>query len=425
MTTVHSAQSSMPAASQTKGGPNKPPGQPVSDDNTFEKIASKLGEAISGVISGFKGIGNDSSSMTVDGDSKNLVDIPTDAQKEASPTGQRVDSADELSHGLLKPAIPGDSTTPGPELPLKATTEVLSPDEAKALAERVATGYLAERQRAPIENSALKPTQVEHGIKSFPVREIGIGSMRPENLRSTLENSRIANIDFMKGKDPQSDLTRLLTGANGKTPPSNLELKKALANGNEAALSRALNTGPLGTHANSRDSQSVNGASSFSLDAIGSSRAQSSEWTPITVKPGSNTFGRDLIAALGDRLNMQINQNVKEATVRLDPPEMGRVDLTVRMDGDKLSVTIGSNNAQVREILAQQMERLRFDLGQNNAQVDVQIGQGKSDKEETRASGSSVEDDSGDDAVLTDIEGPAQRATERSNSKPHWLNTKA
>lgn len=104
-----------------------------------------------------------------------------------------------------------------------------------------------------------------------------------------------------------------------------------------------------------------------------------SEWSPVVVNKQSPEWNKELVSALGDRLKMQVGQGVKEATVRLDPPELGRVDFSVRIDGDRVHVQINSNNAQVREMLAQQIDRLRGELLSDNSgsSVDVNVGSGK------------------------------------------------
>src|SRR5690606_15199491 len=102
-----------------------------------------------------------------------------------------------------------------------------------------------------------------------------------------------------------------------------------------------------------------------------------SEWAPIKVaNQQTHHWGRDLMAALGDRLSMQINQNVKEARIRLDPPELGRIEMTVRLDGDRLNIQLNASNHQVRDLLSQHADRLRTDLlAQNHQSVDVHVGQ--------------------------------------------------
>ena len=109
-----------------------------------------------------------------------------------------------------------------------------------------------------------------------------------------------------------------------------------------------------------------------------------SEWAPVVVDKNSFNWSKELVSSLGDRLKMQVSQNVKEASVRLDPPELGRVDFSVKVDGDKVSVQINSGSAQVREILSQQIERLRNDIASqgDGSLVDVNVGDGKSKKQQ-------------------------------------------
>lgn len=101
-----------------------------------------------------------------------------------------------------------------------------------------------------------------------------------------------------------------------------------------------------------------------------------SEWAPIRLADQpAQQWGRDLAAALGERLSMQVLQNVKEARVRLDPPELGRIEMTVRLEGDRLNVQLHASQMQVRDLLAQHAERLRLDLiEQHGHSVDVHVG---------------------------------------------------
>lgn len=105
-------------------------------------------------------------------------------------------------------------------------------------------------------------------------------------------------------------------------------------------------------------------------------RAAVTEWAPIRADTSHSQWARELVASLGDRLSMQIRQQVKEASVRLDPPELGKLELIVRMDGDRLNIQLNASHAGVRDMLTQHAERLRNDLLAQNLQViDVQVGQ--------------------------------------------------
>ena len=83
---------------------------------------------------------------------------------------------------------------------------------------------------------------------------------------------------------------------------------------------------------------------------------------------------------------MQSSQNIKQAHIRLDPPDLGKLELTVRIDGDKLSVQLNASNPAVRDALMQSSERLRMNLStQHSGGVEVNVGQGDSQRQQQDA----------------------------------------
>lgn len=115
----------------------------------------------------------------------------------------------------------------------------------------------------------------------------------------------------------------------------------------------------------------------FSMPAPTATHTQvSHEWAPLKLGDNSAQWGRQLLDTLRERVEMQVNQQVKQAHIRLDPPELGRLELTVRLDGDHLSVQINANHAQLRDALLQSGERLRAALmPQHAGGVSVDVGQ--------------------------------------------------
>jgi len=104
------------------------------------------------------------------------------------------------------------------------------------------------------------------------------------------------------------------------------------------------------------------------------------EWAPLKLGDKPAQWGQQLLDTLRERVEMQVNQQVKQAHIRLDPPELGRLELTVRLDGDHLSVQINANHAQLRDALLQSGERLRMALmPQHAGGVSVDVGQGAPD----------------------------------------------
>ncbi|ABM05266.1 flagellar hook-length control protein [Psychromonas ingrahamii 37] len=100
----------------------------------------------------------------------------------------------------------------------------------------------------------------------------------------------------------------------------------------------------------------------------------------------SSRIGEKLLLILQDRINIQASNNIKSAQIRLDPPDLGHIKLTVVIEGDKVSVAITSPNSVVREALMQTSERLRHELlNQNfiNVSVDISSGsEGRANKEQ-------------------------------------------
>lgn len=89
---------------------------------------------------------------------------------------------------------------------------------------------------------------------------------------------------------------------------------------------------------------------------------------PVTV--GSPQWSQ----AVGDKVLWLAAQNVSAAEIRLDPPELGPMQVKVSITNDQASVSFTSHNPMVRDALDQQLNRLRemfSEQGLNLVNVDV------------------------------------------------------
>ncbi|MCG8316736.1 MAG: flagellar hook-length control protein FliK [Pseudomonadales bacterium] len=78
---------------------------------------------------------------------------------------------------------------------------------------------------------------------------------------------------------------------------------------------------------------------------------------------------------LGQRLMMMVGQKIQVAEIRLDPPDLGPMEVKVRMQQDQAHVVFNSQHAAVRDTLEQAIPRLRELFEQNGlslGDVDVQ-----------------------------------------------------
>ncbi|WP_033138147.1 flagellar hook-length control protein FliK [Aeromonas finlandensis] len=109
------------------------------------------------------------------------------------------------------------------------------------------------------------------------------------------------------------------------------------------------------------------------------------QWAPVRLSDNQTQWGEQLVSLLRDKVELQVNQQVKQAHIRLDPPELGRLELTVKLDGDRLNVQLNVTNPAVRDALIQSMERLRMSLAPHHAGgVEVNVGQGSEQGQQER-----------------------------------------
>ena len=77
---------------------------------------------------------------------------------------------------------------------------------------------------------------------------------------------------------------------------------------------------------------------------------------------------------VGDRVQWMIGQNLHQADIHLNPPELGSLQVHIQMHGDHASVNFSSPHAQVRDALDAAMPRLRemmHDAGLSLGDVNV------------------------------------------------------
>lgn len=109
-------------------------------------------------------------------------------------------------------------------------------------------------------------------------------------------------------------------------------------------------------------------ATQFVLAADATRLAQDSSAAAATRQP--------LAAALAERLQVQITQRSEHATVRLDPPSMGTIEIVIRQEAGHLHVQLRASNGEVARQLHAIGETLRQDLVQRQqADVTVQVAE--------------------------------------------------
>jgi flagellar hook-length control protein FliK len=125
---------------------------------------------------------------------------------------------------------------------------------------------------------------------------------------------------------------------------------------------------------------------------------------PVGTPPGAKNWGR----AVADKVFIAASQNLRVANIQLDPPELGALQIRLQVTGpdQQMSVAFSSPHASVRDVLEQQIPRLKEML----AEQGINLGessvndQGGDNKQGTAKSGGNR---GGNYADGSDLDSPA------------------
>lgn len=98
----------------------------------------------------------------------------------------------------------------------------------------------------------------------------------------------------------------------------------------------------------------------------------------LDIPPTDVRFGEQM----SKRIGMMVTEQMQTARIQLDPPELGSLEIKVRVQQDQVNVSFASNNHAVRDALEAQAPRLREMLNQQGVDLgnlDVS-SQGKQDQ---------------------------------------------
>lgn len=158
--------------------------------------------------------------------------------------------------------------------------------------------------------------------------------------------------------DALATLLARLPGQAGEAPAT------ALPSGDAASASIA----------SSLVSQAAPGVSAAAAEPAAGAQAPSHLNQQLKLESPQAKWGEQMLNALRDNVELQLQQKVQSATIRLDPPELGSLEILLSHESGRLNVQISAANGDVARLLHNTSERLRQELvGQNFLQVNVQV----------------------------------------------------
>lgn len=295
---------------------------------------------------------------------KEQPDQQQDVLSEAD--GEALPSAEELALQIEQLLVQVANPEANQQAPLLANGQAgRAESEALALAQQVLTASTAMPVAQPL--SAMNPLSGQ---------ALQNGTDKAELLERVQQFLNQKSGSFAEAKNAVMSRDGALLSAENPMAMNESALMDKLANvllstPSTSALSPlAMN---VANNINSHASQGLNGQNP-SLVAASSSVTQQLQASVDISKP---EWGRELVEQLRSRLQLSKSDQIQHAHVRLDPPELGRLDVSLRLDGDKVSVHFTAAHPQLREALAANAERLRFDFDGSQMQLtDVSVSSG-------------------------------------------------
>jgi flagellar hook-length control protein FliK len=107
--------------------------------------------------------------------------------------------------------------------------------------------------------------------------------------------------------------------------------------------------------------------------------------------------------ALVDKIQTMISGEFKHALIRLDPPELGLLEIKIQVHQEQTQVQIVTQSTQVRDALEQQSARLRESLSEQGLSLsDLDVSDQQSQQEERDGSGLGQQGEEADDIDSSD-----------------------
>ncbi|NVD06137.1 flagellar hook-length control protein FliK [Vibrio sp. JPW-9-11-11] len=181
-----------------------------------------------------------------------------------------------------------------------------------------------------------------------------------------------------------SQLQQLAAAPNVAVNQDQALLKAALGAKAAASVGKLATGGKGGTQSSGESGsgfahQLAQAAGQPGSSAMTQARAEQVAQAPLQL---NREFAGEQVA---ERVQMMMSKNLKNIDIRLDPPELGRMQIRMNMNGDAATVHFTVANQQARDVIEQSMPRLREMLAQQGVQLgDSSVQQQASGQQQRR-----------------------------------------
>lgn len=250
--------------------------------------------------------------------------------------------------------------------------EDLSPEEIEFLVQRSASSPVSEVVK--LSSEVTKPSTFSQASQGHLAAATQVQStVTGQNMAaaSAVDKAMIAN----SASSGHNDLTPVQWSQMSAMPVANSTAPQLNnANAQQQLMKGALAT--TGLVATKRGDRAENQEAGLSSQLSGLASQQGAQHAQIkaemqqAIQHSPLQLSRE---AAGDKLSeqvqMMLSKNLKQVDIRLDPPELGRMQIRMSLHNDGAAVQFTVANQQARDIVEQAMPRLREMLAQQGVQL--------------------------------------------------------
>ncbi|HEY2454442.1 MAG TPA: flagellar hook-length control protein FliK [Scandinavium sp.] len=223
-------------------------------------------------------------------------------------------------------------------------------------------------------------TASQHPVTSTPLKSSGEGVRQKGDAQAiqTLDATTVrpTQLSALQAQvaQPQSDETTPVSSKTDSKDVASASVKQlmtqplAVSAQDMAALQGGTSSPTTGVTTSAISSQDT------ALQATGTDANNRFSLPAVKLSDEGSRWSDQLQSALGDRLQLQVKDKIQHATIRLDPPDMGKIDISMQIENGRMQVHIQANHGEVYRSLQQISHELRQSLvEQNFVQVNVQV----------------------------------------------------
>lgn len=144
----------------------------------------------------------------------------------------------------------------------------------------------------------------------------------------------------------------------------------------------------------------------FELAILPETKTQTTLVTPLKLEASQpSTWPRHLESALKERLDVQLGNGVDHAVIKLSPPMLGALEISIKHEAGALSVQLHASNSEVTKQLQSITEHLRNDLSlKEYTSVAVEVRNTSTDKDGSSKQQTASQDEVGQGLAELDEE---------------------